>query len=191
MHCWPHALALAALLLVLQSANVGIHDVLRFTRRGLEHGEWWRLLTAHFVHLGWAHAALDALGVVLCCALAPHLFNAHIWLKTAGLAFGIGTLLWCCSPEVPNYVGLSGVLYGLFVLGLLPPAWRGDGIAAGALAVSAGWMIWQWAAGPSALEEGLIGGRVIAIAHVYGFGLGVAGVALTWRLQPLKHLDKT
>ncbi|NGM88164.1 rhombosortase [Parapusillimonas sp. SGNA-6] len=179
---WRRALMLAALLLLVQSASTNVHSALRFSRQALEHGEWWRLLTAHFVHLSWTHAALNALGAVLCCALAPHVFNAHVWLRTAGLALCVGALLWWCSPDVSSYVGLSGVLYGLFVLGLLPQARRGDTIAGLALAVVAAWMIWQWARGPSAAEEALIGGRIIGIAHVYGFLSGVAGVAVTFLL---------
>ncbi|WP_397475547.1 rhombosortase [Pusillimonas sp.] len=175
---WPRALALAAALLLLQAGGDGVRAALRFSRPALEQGEWWRLFSGHFVHLGWTHTALNMLGVLLCCALAPRLFNRRIWLKTAALAVGVGTLLWCSSPGVSSYVGLSGVLYGLFVLGLLPQAWRKDGVAALALLATIAWMAWQWATGPSAAEENLIGGRIIGVAHVYGFGLGMAGVVL-------------
>ncbi|MGB6103946.1 MAG: rhombosortase [Pusillimonas sp.] len=180
---WVRALVLAGLLLLLQMAGEGVRIILRFNRQALEQGEWWRLLGAHFVHLGWAHTALNVLGVLLCCALGPQLFNRHIWLKAAGLALGIGALLWWLSPGVSDYVGLSGVLYGLFVFGLLPQAWRGDRLAALALAGIAAWMLWQWAAGPAVLEEKLIGGRIIGVAHLYGFCLGIAGVAIAaaWR----------
>jgi len=181
-HHWARALTLAAALLLLQAGGVAVRDALRFSRQAIEHGEWWRLFSAHFVHLGWAHTALNVLGVLLCCALAPQLFNRRIWLKRAALALGVGALLWWRSPGVSGYVGLSGVLYGLFVLGLLPQAWRGDRLAAPALLATAGWMLWQWGMGPSAAEEGLIGGRIIGIAHVYGFVLGLAGavIGLAW-----------
>ncbi|WP_243410950.1 rhombosortase [Pusillimonas noertemannii] len=186
-HHWTRALTLAAALLLLQAGGGAARDALRFSRQAIEHGEWWRLFCAHFVHLGWAHAALNALGVLLCCALAPQLFNRHVWLKTAGLALGVGALLWWCSPEVSAYVGLSGVLYGLFVLGLLPQAWRGDRLAALALLATAGWMLWQWGVGPSTAEQTMIGGRIISIAHVYGFGLGFAGALVTTLSQQEKH----
>lgn len=155
-HHWTRALTLAAALLLLQAGGGAARDALRFSRQAIEHGEWWRLFSAHFVHLGWAHAALNALGVLLCCALASQLFNRHVWLKTAGLALGVGALLWWCSPEVSAYVGLSGVLYGLFVLGLLPQAWRGDRLAALALLATAGWMLWQWGVGPSAAKDAIL-----------------------------------
>ncbi len=96
------------------------------------------------------------------------------------LAVGVGILLWWWSPNVSSYVGLSGVLYGLFVLGLLPQACRGDHLAVLALAATVAWMAWQWSAAPLVEEERLIGGRIIGIAHVYGFGLGLAGAAAGW-----------
>lgn len=177
---WSHALAFVAVLLLLQAGGDGVKAALRFSRPALEQGEWWRLLTAHFVHLGWAHAMLNILGVLLCCAVAPQLFNARFWPRTAMLAVGVGILLWWWSPNVSSYVGLSGVLYGLFVLGLLPQACRGDRLAVLALAATVAWMGWQWSAAPLVEEEGLIGGRIIGIAHVYGFGLGLAGAAAGW-----------
>lgn len=178
VRAWPRALILVAALFLLQAGGGGVKAALRFSRQALEQGEWWRLFSAHFVHLGWTHAVLNMLGVLLCCALAPGLFNRHVWVKTGALALCVGALLWWISPGVPNYVGLSGVLYGLFALGLLPQAWRGDRLASLALAATAAWMLWQWGMGPSAVEEGLIGGSIISIAHIYGFALGLAGAAI-------------
>ena len=186
---WLHALLLAGLLLVLQAGGHGIKEFCLYSRGALLHEEWWRLLTSHFVHLGWAHTALNAAGVLLCCALAPQLFNRLVWLKTAMLAIGVGLLLWLLSPSVGNYMGFSGVLYGLFALGLAPQAWRGNRSAALALAFTAGWMLWQWMVSPSSAEEALIGGNIIGVAHVYGFGLGLTGALASWHLHK-KHPDK-
>jgi len=175
---WLHALALAAILLLAQVAGRPALQLLRFSRDGLAAGDWWRLPTAHFIHLGWAHAGLNVLGVLLCCALAPRLFDRFLWLRLAGLALGLSLLLWRFSPEVSSYAGLSGVLYGLFAMGLLPQARRGDHPAALALAAIAAWMLWQWLVAPAALEEHLIGGRIVGVAHIYGFCLGLALLAL-------------
>lgn len=166
---------LAGVVLVLQAAGQGIKAALPYNRTAIEQGEWWRLLTGHFVHLGWAHTALNILGIALCCALAPYFFNRNLWLKTATLAAGVGLCLWWASPGISHYVGLSGVLYGLFALGLAPQAWRGDRLAAVALAFTVAWMLWQWSIGPSNTEQAFIGGNIISIAHGYGFALGLAG----------------
>ncbi|SHG92775.1 rhombosortase [Pollutimonas bauzanensis] len=176
---WLRALALGAFALLLQAGGEPLRMALRLDRQALAAGEWWRVFSAHFVHLGWAHAALNVLGILLCCCLAPELYDRHFWRRIAGLALGVGLCLWWGSPGVQDYVGLSGVLYGMFALGLLPQAWRGDRAAGLALAGIAAWMLWQWGVAPSASEEAMIGGRIVGIAHVYGFLLGMA--AMGWR----------
>ncbi|NYT86015.1 rhombosortase [Pollutimonas harenae] len=170
---WPQALLLIGLLLLLQTVGDDAQAILRFSRQALDEGAWWRLLTAHFVHLGWIHTILNILGVLMCCALAPQLFDYRLWLKLVCLALGVSLSLWCWSPEITVYSGMSGVLYGLLVLGLWPQARRKDRLAALALAMTAGWMLWQLAVGPSTTEEQWIGGRIAAIAHLYGFGTGL------------------
>lgn len=187
---WLRALALAAILLLVQAAGDPARQFLRFSRDGLAAGEWWRLLGAHFTHLGWTHTVLNVLGVLLCCALAPRLFNRYFWPRLASLALGVGLLLWWLSPGVSSYVGLSGVLYGLFSLGLFSQARHGDYPAGVALTVIAAWMLWQWLAAPLASEEALIGGRIVAISHVYGFCLGLCMVAAQGGWRRLFHGDR-
>lgn len=163
------AACIVLLLLVLQAVGDAPRLLLRYERDALLHGELWRLFTAHLVHLGWAHALLNAGGLLLCAWIAPARFGARR-LMCDGLWLGgcVSLLLLAFSPEVAHYVGLSGVLYGLFVLGLVPPAFRGDRIARLGLATVLGWMAWQLVAGPASAEERQIGGRIIAVAHLYG-----------------------
>lgn len=175
---WCRALGLVVLLLLLQWGGETVRAGLRFERSAVAAGEVWRLGTAHLVHLGWNHALLNSAGVLLCCLLAPERFDRGLWRRLAGLALGVGLALWWFSPGVPNYVGLSGVLYGMFVLCLLPQGLHGDRSAWLALACVCAWMLWQWLVAPAASEEKMIGGTIVSVAHVYGFCLGLAGVGL-------------
>lgn len=172
------ALLLVALLLLLPLGGEGLQLACRLDTAPLALGQWWRLLTAHLVHLGWTHAALNAVGVLLCWALAPAVFDRALPLRLGGLALGISLCLWAFTPQVLPYVGLSGVLYGLFVLGLVPQLRRRDPIAALALLLILGWMLWQWAVGTPATEEALIGGRVVSQAHRFGAVLALLWLAL-------------
>lgn len=171
---WAWAGAVALLLLGLQAGGDATRVALRLDPAELSQGQWWRLLTAHFVHLSWPHAWLNVAGVMLCCALAPNVFDHRLPWRLVALALGISLCLWGFSSAVLPYVGLSGVLYGLFVLGLAPRALRRDGQAIAALALITGWMLWQWYEGPLPAEEHLIGGPIIEVAHLYGYGLAVA-----------------
>lgn len=168
------ALALCVVFVLLQAFGDEARALLRFDRAAiLQDGQWWRLLTAHFVHLGWAHLALNAIGAVLCGMLAPQCQGRGFWLAVLLLCAGVGGGLLWLSPGVPDYVGFSGVLYGLFVLGLLPQARDGDRGAGVVLAGITAWMLWQWWVGPAASEERMIGGRIVGVAHIYGYGVGV------------------
>lgn len=182
---WRCAMASVLLILALQAGGEAWRLALRFERAPLLQGEQlWRVVTGHLVHLGWVHALLNACGLLLCCALAPARFTPRrLVLDVLWLAVAVSLLLLAFSPAVTYYVGLSGVLYGLFVCGLAPLAWRGDRIAGAALLTVLGWMAWQSIAGPSTAEERQIGGRIVASAHVYGAAaamLLLAGEA-AWR----------
>ena len=180
---WLWAGALIVSLLLLQAGGDSARLALRLDPAALSQGQWWRLFTAHFVHLSWPHVWLNAAGVFLCCALTPKVFDHRLLCRLAILALGISLCLWRFSPSGLPYVGRSGVLYGLFVLGLAPAALRRDGYAMAALALVTGWMLWQWFAGPLPAEEQFIGGAIIGAAHLYGYGLAVAMLLLAWGLR--------
>src|SRR5688572_31528312 len=62
-------LAACALLLLPEWGGEAARVALRYERIALAAGEWWRLLSAHVVHLDLEHAVLNALGLVLMWAL--------------------------------------------------------------------------------------------------------------------------
>lgn len=183
---WPTAIAAVSLLFALQAGGDALRHLLRYQRDAVFQGELWRLFTAHLVHLGWTHGLLNACGLLLCCGLAPARFTPRrLAADVLLLGAGVSLLLLAFSPHVAHYVGLSGVLYGLFVLGLAPDAARGDRIARLALSAMAGWMAWQLLVGTSAAEERQIGGRVVAVAHLYGMAVAAAMLlAARWRPRP-------
>jgi len=177
---WLAIAALIAGMAVLQALPADARAALRFDRAALLDGELWRLFTAHLVHLGWAHWALNAMGLVLCGVLANPLPSpGRLLARLAVLGLGVSLMLLAFDPSLTHYVGLSGVLYGLFVLTLWPQARRGDVLGGVALATVLGWMTWQWVVGPVASEVALIGGAIVAQAHAYG----VAGAIVLLMLE--------
>src|SRR5262245_29864663 len=104
-----------------------VRALLSYDRGGIGQGEWWRLLTAHFVHLDAEHVFLNGLGLVLMWALFARDYSPLRWLAiylAAGLAVGLG--LWWFSPEVEWYVGASGALHGVMTAGTLAHLRRRD-----------------------------------------------------------------
>jgi len=147
--------------------------------------EGWRLFFAHLVHLNFYHALLNISGLWLCFALCPEIFNRFLPFKVFVLALGISLCLWWLSPEMMPYAGFSAVLYGLFVLGLLPKAYKQDKEALFALVCLVAWMLWQLLVAPLDAEEQLIGGEVASVAHLYGCVLALILLFFSWTEKKL------
>ena len=92
---------------------------LQYDRAAIAAGGWWRLLTAHLVHLDLHHLLLNELGLVLIWALFAADFDAVDWLIVAlAGALAISCGLWWLSPTVTWYVGASGVLHAIMAAGV-------------------------------------------------------------------------
>ncbi len=171
---WP-ALALAGLMLVLQAGGAPVRAALRYERAAVLGGQIWRICSAHFVHLSWTHCLLNLAALALCVVLARGTPPARSWWATTlVLAAGVGSLLLLAAPEVPNYVGFSGVMYGLFVCVLLPQSRQGDRLALILLLLLLARIVWQLVWASPLAEFELIGGSVVAQAHLYGAACGMA-----------------
>jgi rhomboid family GlyGly-CTERM serine protease len=162
-------LAIALLIAALSLAGPSATEGLAYAREPLAQGQWWRALSGHFVHLGVVHAALNLCGLLLLVLLCPARLRAAEWLRRVlVLALGTSLLLYVAAPAVERYVGLSGVLHGLLLLGLVPMARRGDRVAMAALAILLAKLVLEQVLGASADEERLIGAGVVTMAHLFG-----------------------
>ncbi len=87
-------------------------------RRALAAREPWRLLTGHFVHLGFLHALLNCVALVLIGRLFADRLAGRAFFGILGIApILISILLLVALPGLQWYRGLSGVLHALFFAG--------------------------------------------------------------------------
>lgn len=115
------------LLALLEMGGEPVRTLLSYDRGGITQGEWWRLVSAHFVHLDAEHAFLNGLGVVLMWALFARDYSPMRWLAIylfASLTISAG--LWWLNPELQWYVGASGALHGVMTAGTLAHLRRRD-----------------------------------------------------------------
>ncbi|NRF87199.1 rhombosortase [Burkholderia gladioli] len=178
---WSGWLVAGLAIALLQALPPAWREALAFDRAALRGGELWRLVTGHFVHLGWRHAALNLACLAVCMPLMAYRRRALPTL--AGLAASSGLLLWAGAPRVAHYVGLSGVIYALAVLGLAPLARQGWPARLLLLAVLAR-VGWQAVVGSPAAEAAWLGGPVRVEGHLAGIAaacLWLAGAA-AWRI---------
>jgi len=120
-------LGACALLALLELGGDPLRNAWSYQRSAIAAGEWWRVLTAHFVHLDAGHAFLNGLGLVLMWALFARDYSPLRWLAiylVASLAISAG--LWLFDPQVEWYVGASGALHGVMTAGTLAHLRRRD-----------------------------------------------------------------
>jgi rhomboid family GlyGly-CTERM serine protease len=186
---WPHGLMLW-----------------RYDRVAIGSGEFWRILSAHLVHLGTAHLFLNLFGFALLVELFwGRLPVSHGCGLLGASAPGISLCLWMLHPELSWYVGLSGALHGLWagttLNGLMPTIaernspvvnhrrresdWHRAISLLGALLLIAK-LAFEWRHGASDHTEQIIGAPVVTAAHLYGALIGGMYI-LIWRAAVLLH----
>ncbi len=173
---WPIYLLIAMLL--LSAMGDSFSRGLRFDYEAVSLGEYWRLLTAHVVHLGWPHTLLNAGGLLLVAWMQPK-GAPWRWLLFYVLTSMAISIYLYIEGSVSTYVGASGVLHGLLIMAAFfsqwLETWRRYLIV---LAISSK-LIWEqtpWYSDDSVAQ--VIGGYVVVDAHFLG---GLAGLlVLIW-----------
>ena len=176
------ALLCAALLLLLPALiGDGGQAWLRYERTALAQGEWWRLLTAHLVHLDLRHALLNVVGLALVWALFARDYSPRAWIAILlGAVLAIDAGLWLRDSTIEWYVGSSGVLHGAMAAGALAHIrehQRDGWVLAALLAVK---LLYEQTVGALPFAGSI---AVVVDAHLYGVLGGVAVAAFLGRRQ--------
>lgn len=167
--------ATAGLIVAAALAGDALRLAWRFDRAAIAAGEWWRLASGHFVHLGWAHTMLNLLGLALAAALFAPARRPHEWAFIAFMALAtISAWLYWLRPDLGWYVGYSGILHGLFAAGAL--GWIAAREAEGWLLAGflVGKLFWEQRYGALPLSVSAAGGPVVIDAHLAGAVGGLA-----------------
>jgi rhomboid family GlyGly-CTERM serine protease len=167
-----------AVLCALAAGGPPLTAWLQYDRDALAAGQWWRLVTAHLVHLGWGHLAMNVAGLLGLWWLYGDLKDRRDWLAVSTVcALSVSILLYSFSPAVDWYVGLSGVLHGLWAAGALALCRTSRLEGVGSLVVLGAKLALEYGYGPlsSGGAEAL---PVVTVAHRYGALGGIAGALL-------------
>lgn len=120
-------LGVCTLLGVIELGGEPVRAACSYQRTAIAAGEWWRVLTAHVVHLDANHALLNSLGLVLMWALFARDYSPLRWVAiylVSSLTISLGLYLF--DPQVEWYVGASGALHGVMAAGTLAHLRRRD-----------------------------------------------------------------
>lgn len=186
---WATFLVVSSILLA-QYFHQFTANTLNYDPAFIRSGEYWRLLTCHFLHLNWNHVWLNLAGYGIITysfreELPPSL---ELWtLLVCGLGVGLGMLLF--DPGMFSYVGLSGALHGFLLVHLIRSLHTTRSFSSlfiiGVLAKLA------WEQSPYAdtsSTAALIGGFVAVNAHLAGGITGLVLGVILYFIEPRKAL---
>jgi rhomboid family GlyGly-CTERM serine protease len=188
---WNHVLWLFLFVTCFSLQSAGLASTLQFDRVLIDQGHYWLLLTGHLVHLNWTHWALNMAGLLIVAvffSLYGSIFDWLFVLVFSAAAIGLG--LYWFHPELGWYVGLSGVLHGLFIYGAIREIRFYPFSGYVLLLLLTGKLFWEYMNGALPGSEEMTGGRVLVEAHLYGALAGLAAVLLTRLLHLLYKLVK-
>ena len=178
---WRFVAAVFAFMVLLQLIGP---EYFRYQREWYSSAEIWRFISAHWVHVGWMHLFLNSLGLVVCVSLTTPGWSIKRWLLyTLVMALGISLLITLFNPEVSDYAGHSGLLYGLFVLGAISLYPRDRLIAVLVIAAIVIKVLMEQFNFYDFNTGGLIGARVIVDAHLYGLLMAIAIAAARYTMN--------
>ena len=166
---WNHGLWL---LLLLLSALLQVTDQVaswRYDRDLIGLGQYWLLFSGNIVHLNWTHWALNMAGLGIVAFFFSAYGNLLQWLTVILISMLFVTIgMYWMNPEVTTYVGLSGVLHGLFIYGALREIRTYPLSGYTLLVLLIGKLAWEFFNGAMPGSEEMTSGHVITDAHLYG-----------------------
>ena len=110
-------LGLIAIVAILAQIPV-IHHWMTWDRADIEAGQWWRIVTGNLTHTNVPHLAMNLAALAALTLLHRHYYRVR----------SLVMLMWCMMVAIGIamfwspfswYAGLSGVLHGLFVWGVI------------------------------------------------------------------------
>ncbi len=145
-------------------------DALDWDRQAITQGQWWRIVTGNFTHTNTTHLAMNLIALWLITSIFRP--SARIlWLQLLLLSVFIGIgLLW---TELYFYVGLSGILHGLFASFALNEALQGRKSSWLLVVGVCSKVIWEQCFGASETTRALIEAPVAIQAHLLGLAGGL------------------
>ncbi|MGL1958642.1 MAG: rhombosortase [Colwellia sp.] len=140
-----------------------------YQRHLISQGDLWRLFTGHIFHTNGYHLLLNLAALVMLWALHGRFYsikNYSLLLLTSALTCSVG--LYYFNATLIQYVGLSGVLHGVFVWGALVDIYNKD--KTGYLLFLGVWLkiAHEQIYGASADVSQLIEASVAVDAHLWG-----------------------
>ncbi len=174
--------ALTLILIILQF----FQDALVFKRDMINQGQWWRLFSGNLVHTNYPHLALNLGGLwIFGFLFFDYISSGKFLISLFFLCLCVGLGIYFLSPSLMWYAGISGALYGLYMVGGFFAILNRDLVTGvSLLALIPIKIAWDLIHGGNQSSAELIGAPVAVDAHLYG----VTGAVLIGLFILISHL---
>lgn len=153
-----------------------LFSALALVPEAVAQGDWWRLITGHWLHFTLYHLAINTLAFVIITALfftQEPVKNYLLSLFLLSLVLGLALMLF--KPEYSPYVGLSGLLHGLLAQGIILSKAYTRPIKSIALVLLFLKLLYEQSPWYSSADlEVAVGAQIATEAHAIGAFLGAA-----------------
>ena len=105
-------ISLVVALIYFWQVNISIFE---FNREQILHGEIWRIITGHFVHLNFEHFFFNAASLIVVSIIFRSKINiTSLLLLSVFFSILISFLVLLLYPNIDWFNGFSGVLHAIF-----------------------------------------------------------------------------
>jgi len=119
-HRWLNWLFLGLLCLIIYAISAEDITVLDYNRELIIEGEYWRVLSGNFNHTNIYHLLLNLSALAVMAGLHYRYYSCGEYASLILLlSIGVGINIFLLSPDTLLYVGLSGVLHGIIIIGAI------------------------------------------------------------------------
>lgn len=179
-----HVLWIMLILLSCFLQTFDLVDSWSFDRELIKQGDIWRLLSGHMVHLNWSHCLLNMAGLmIVACFFSTHASLKQWFFVLLVSACVVSAGIWWLL-DIDYYVGMSGVLHGLFLYGALREIRYFPLSGYILVCVLIAKLTWEVFYGALPGSEDMAGGRVLTEAHLFG---AIGGVTV-WLVEQVYRI---
>ena len=170
---------------------LGWSEYLQYQRYAIGHGEIWRVITGHLVHISAMHFLINLFGLLILWQLASHWMGNADSLKIFLISMLLISLgLYFVYPEIQWYRGLSGALHAFWAAAAILGLERRRPLAIVLLALLLIKLAWEVVIGPVPMSRELSGGDILIQSHWLGAisGLLIAAGFMILKLFKIKNV---
>ncbi|SQD76868.1 rhombosortase [Moritella yayanosii] len=173
-HRWLNWFFLGLLCLIIYAISAENITALDYNRESIINGEYWRLISGNFNHTNIYHLLLNLGALAVIGGLHYRYYNSAAYtglILLLSIGVGVG-ILWL-SPSTHLYVGLSGILHGIIIVGAVIDVtkkyYSGYVLMIGTIIKVINEQLFN---SPVEISQ-LIEARVLTEAHLYGLVTGL------------------